>query len=104
MYNINLTGRNEENVHLNLTPTEQGTNALYFSLRDMTKPFVSQINYLPGYKPDNYQGIEGVPLDGKNVYGLPVGIEVLVGNPALNAADVVTLTGISDLYGHSKSD
>ncbi|WP_219834420.1 S-layer homology domain-containing protein [Paenibacillus sp. R14(2021)] len=97
-YNLKLTARNEENAHLNLTPTEQGTDSLFFSLRDKTKPFISQVNYLPGYKPDNYQGIEGTGLDGKNVYGLPVGIEVLVGNPAGN--DVVDITGISDNYGH----
>ncbi|MBM7566496.1 S-layer homology domain-containing protein [Paenibacillus sacheonensis] len=101
LYNVKLMGRNEENAHLNLTPTEQGTDALYFSLRDKTKPFISQINYLPSYKPNNYQGIEGVSLDGKNIYGLPVGIEVLVGNPKNSTADDVTVTSIADSYGHT---
>lgn len=100
LYNVKLLGRNEENVHLNLTPTDQGTDALYFSLRDKSKPFVSQINYLPGYKPSNYQNIEGVGLDGKSIYGLPVGIEVLVGNPTNSTADAITVTSIADNYGH----
>ncbi|WP_165822635.1 S-layer homology domain-containing protein [Paenibacillus montanisoli] len=99
MYNVKLTARNEENVHLNLTPTEQGTDALYFSLRDSNRPFISQINYLSGYKPTNYQGIEGTTLEGKNIYGLPLGIEVLVGNSS--GSDAVTVTSISDLYGHT---
>ncbi|MFC4812010.1 S-layer homology domain-containing protein [Paenibacillus sp. GCM10023250] len=99
LYNLKLTARNEENAHLNLTPTEQGTDALYFTLHDKDKPYIGQINYLPGYKPNNYQGIEGVPLDGKNIYGLPVGIEVLVGNPA--GSDDVTITSIADNFGHT---
>ncbi|WP_308636665.1 S-layer homology domain-containing protein [Paenibacillus silvisoli] len=98
-YNVKLTARNEENVHLNVTPTEQGTDALYFSLRDKDEPFISQINYLTGYKPGSHQNIEGTPLEGKNIYGLPVGIEVLVGNAS--GTDPVVATKISDLYGHN---
>ncbi|SDX27885.1 S-layer homology domain-containing protein [Paenibacillus sp. CF384] len=101
LYNVKLTARNEENAHLNVTPTEQSTDALYFSLRDKNKPFISQINYLTGYKPTNYQGIEGTPLEGKNIYGLPVGIEVLVGNPS--GTNNLLVTKISDLYGHNST-
>ena len=102
LYNVKLTARNESNAHLNLTPTEEGTDALYFSLRDGTKPFISEINYLPGYKPSNYESIEGVPLNGKNLYGLPIGVEILVGNPGAGLADTdLTATRIEDLYGKS---
>ena len=102
LYNVKLTARNESNAHLNLTPTEEGTDALYFSLRDGTKPFISEVNYLPGYKPSNYESIEGVPLNGKNLYGLPIGVEILVGNPGAGLADTdLTATKIEDLYGKS---
>ncbi|SFT25547.1 S-layer homology domain-containing protein [Paenibacillus sp. BC26] len=99
LYNVKLTARNEENAHLNITPTEQSTDNLFFSLRDKSKPFVSQINHLAGYKPTNYQSIEGTPLEGKNIYGLPVGIEVLIGNPS--GTNNVAVTRVSDLYGHN---
>ena len=96
LYNVKLTARNEENAHLNVTPTEQGTDVLYFSLRDGNEPYISQINYLPGYKPTDYQGITGVALDGKSIYGLPIGIEVLVGNSG--GTDPIDVTNIKDLY------
>ncbi|UVI29917.1 S-layer homology domain-containing protein [Paenibacillus spongiae] len=95
LYNIKLTTRNEENIHNNLTPTDEGTDALFFTLRDKNKPFISQINYLPGYKSDNYEGIEGVSLNGKNLHGLPVGIEVLIANPTTTNS-VVTVTDIKN--------
>lgn len=100
IHNLKLTARNEVNAHLNLTPTEQGIDTLTFSLRDGTEPFVSEINYLPGYKPNAFEGLVGVPLQGQNIYGLPVGIEVLVGNPS-SGTDTINITNIKDLYGNS---
>ncbi|MFC5653096.1 S-layer homology domain-containing protein [Paenibacillus solisilvae] len=98
LYNVKLSARNEVNAHLNLTPTEEGTDGLYFSLRDGSKAFISEINYLPGYKPSSYEGIEGVSLNGKNIYGLPLGVEILIGNPGAGN-QTVNVDRIEDLYG-----
>ncbi|QYR22091.1 S-layer homology domain-containing protein [Paenibacillus sp. sptzw28] len=97
LYNLQLTGKNEVNDHLGLTPVEEGTNGLYFSLRDASLPYVAAINYLPGYKSTSYEGITGTDLNGATLYGLPIGIEVLVGNPA--ASNNITVTSISDPFG-----
>lgn len=99
-YSLKQTARNEVNAHLNLTPTEQGIDTLSFSLRDGATPYVSEINYLPGYKASNFEGLTGVPLDGKNIYGLPMGIEVLVGNPGAGG-HTVNINKIKDLFGKS---
>lgn len=82
LYNFKLQARNEENKRLNLlTEVDQYTEGLYLTLHDTTQPFVSQINYLQGFQPNNYANLEGKPLDGLSIYGLPVGIELLIGNP-----------------------
>lgn len=100
-FNVRLTARNEVNAHLNLTPTEQGIDTLSYTLRDGDTPYISEINYLPGFKPSNFQGITGVPLDGMNIYGLPIGLEILIGNPDNFNIDDFVFTGIKDLYNPS---
>ncbi|MBW7452695.1 S-layer homology domain-containing protein [Paenibacillus sepulcri] len=101
LYNVKLMADNEYNRHVGSTDIQQGTDALYFSLRDGETPFISQINYLPGYKPTAFEGIEGVPLEGKSIYGLPIGIEVLIGNPG-SGSQSLNITSIQDLYGNKK--
>ena len=67
-------------MRMSISVTKQGTNALFFTLRDKNKPFISEINYLPGFKGTGYEAISGVPLNGKSLYRMPLGIEVLIGN------------------------
>lgn len=80
-YNVTMQADNEVNKANGTIPTFEGTNALNFTLINSNTPFVEQVNYLPGYQPDNYLGLTGDPLDGKSLYGMPIGIEVLIGNP-----------------------
>ncbi|MFD0714937.1 S-layer homology domain-containing protein [Paenibacillus sp. GCM10027626] len=85
-YNVELLAKNEENDHVGATPLYEGTDSLSFSLRDNSKPYIKEINYLPGYsnlkKGDKdakkYESMTGVPLDGKSLYGMPIGLEILV--------------------------
>ncbi|REE91484.1 S-layer family protein [Paenibacillus taihuensis] len=104
-YNLDLKAPNEVNKDTGTGSINEGTNGLFFSLRDATKPFVAEINYLPGYKPTgNYEAIQSVPLANANLYGIPVGIEVLVGNPSTTPANnTIIVDSISDLYGHTKT-
>ncbi|MBD2868392.1 S-layer homology domain-containing protein [Paenibacillus arenilitoris] len=64
-----------------------------FVLRDKGKAFIFDINYLSGYVPSmssptvnvgRLQGLQGtdIPSDGVNVYSMPMGLEVLIGNYA----------------------
>ncbi|WP_274654236.1 S-layer homology domain-containing protein [Paenibacillus humicola] len=101
LYNLQLTGKNEVNDHLGLTPVRETTDNLNFSLRNENTPYIAAINYLPGYKSTSYEGLTGTALDGATLYGLPVGIEVLVGNPG--TSNNVTVTSITDNFGNSKT-
>lgn len=80
-YNLRVQANNELNIANGTTPTVEGNSAMFFTLLDANTPFIEQVNYLPGYQPGNYLGLTGDPLDGKSLYGMPIGIEVLVGNP-----------------------
>lgn len=103
-YALTLSATNEVNQYLGTTPTTETSSGLFFTLRDGAKPFVSQINYLSGFKGGtSYQTISGIALEGASIYGLPLAVEVLVGNPNSNSyASTVQVTGIKDLYGNNK--
>jgi len=112
-YNLELQAKNEVNSHLGITPVYEGTTALSFSLRDNNKPYVSEINYLPGYsslttqqKNDKkYESMTGVPLDGKSMYGMPMGLEILVAGDAANGKIVIDrLINQSGAFTEAKED
>ncbi|WP_424766636.1 S-layer homology domain-containing protein [Paenibacillus sp. sgz302251] len=80
----------------------QASNWTTFVLRDSTIAYIYDINYLSGYDPTmatpsvntaRLQGLQGtdIPSDGVNVYSMPMGVEVLVGN-------YTSLTRYTDLF------
>ncbi|GFN32674.1 S-layer homology domain-containing protein [Paenibacillus xylaniclasticus] len=79
-YNVRMQANNEVNIANGTTPTVEGTNALNFTLVDSSTPYIEQVNYLPGYEPGNYLGLTGDELEGKSLYGMPIGVEVIIGN------------------------
>ncbi|GIQ64015.1 hypothetical protein PACILC2_25830 [Paenibacillus cisolokensis] len=97
-YNLQLLAENEVNKRLGVSPTEEGTDELYFSLRDANTPYVYQVNYLPGYKPTSYESLSGTKLEGANIYGLPLGMEILIGNPGAGG-HTVDLTKVTSQSG-----
>jgi len=94
-YNVRMQAANEANIANGTTPTVEGTNSLYFTLVDSDTPFIEQVNYLPGYQPGNYLGLDSDSLDGKSLYGMPIGVEVLIGNPT----NLDMTTGLKDASG-----
>jgi S-layer homology domain. len=82
----------------------QPSNTLTFILHDNSKPFIYDVNYLTGYSPDmndpvndptgtKLQVLEGSDIEGANIYALPMGVEVLIGNYSKlsGTANVVSL-------------
>lgn len=62
------------------------SNWNYFTLRDSTKAYIYDINYLSGYNENvtdsqllNLQGTD-IPSGGADVYSMPMAVEVLIGN------------------------
>ncbi|MCM3747568.1 S-layer homology domain-containing protein [Paenibacillus pasadenensis] len=58
----------------------QGVYNLKFTFRDSNQPYISEINYLPGYKNTGDLNIPSKPLSGMNIYDTPLAMEVLIGN------------------------
>jgi len=56
-----------------------------FYLRDKNKPFIQEVNYFPGFSDATQEsqlpGMTGSPLDGATIPALPLGVELLIGNP-----------------------
>ncbi|MBW7475013.1 S-layer homology domain-containing protein [Paenibacillus oenotherae] len=100
-YTIELKTINEEKSN-RLPPVDiikEGVT-YNFKVMDKTAPYIHEINYLPGYKAGDaqavYDVIQGVPVDGKNLYTQPFALEILIGNPG---AATVNVTGIKDAAG-----
>jgi hypothetical protein len=78
-----------------------------FVVRNSTISYIYDINYLSGYDPSmasptpnagRLQGLQGtdIPSDGVNVYSMPMGVEVLIGNYASLGgayANLLTING-----------
>lgn len=103
-YNLQVLSDNEVNKHLNVTPTQEGTNALGFTLQDGNKPFIQEINYLQSYNGTNYESITGGPLDGSNIFSMPFAVEILIGNPTAYANNYspVLIDSIKDVAGNTQ--
>lgn len=99
-FNLTLLADNEVNKQLNISPVPEGTGELGFSFRDGTKAYIYDVNYLPGYTPSSYEALNGVDMEGANIFSLPFGVEVLIGNPGVlpggvgSAANPITATNI----------
>ncbi|WP_165280034.1 S-layer homology domain-containing protein [Paenibacillus protaetiae] len=64
----------------------QMSDSKTFYLRDNTKAYIYDVNYLSGYTSsmaDNalqLEALEGTDIEGASIYSLPMGVEVLIGN------------------------
>lgn len=69
-----------------------------FYLRDASKPYIHEINYLPGYSDATdiaqLPSMTGSPLEGATIPALPLGVELLIGNPPAGAEAQVELTNV----------
>ncbi|OBZ09958.1 S-layer homology domain-containing protein [Bacillus sp. FJAT-26390] len=108
-YNLPALAYDQSNQIRFIAPnanTLQGSDWIPFVVRDSGKSYIYDINYLSGYDhsmitPINagrLQGLQGtdIPSDGVNVYSMPMGVEVLVGNyGSLTSpyADLFTING-----------
>ncbi|SDS97928.1 S-layer homology domain-containing protein [Paenibacillaceae bacterium GAS479] len=78
----------------------QGVYNLKFTFRDSSKPYISEINYLPGYKKIGDLNIPSRPLSGVNIYDTPLAMEVLIGNPNDATIDDLAVDQITDINGN----
>lgn len=110
-FNYNVTNLNFDSssrVRFNApNGTVMQTSQYYpFILRDSSVPYIYDINYLTGYDTSmtsgttidisRLQSLQGTDIgsDGVNVYSMPMGVEVLVGNYAsLNNYDLFEVNG-----------
>ncbi|AZN38545.1 S-layer homology domain-containing protein [Paenibacillus albus] len=98
-YRLTLTAKNEEKTYLSNGLIEEGAD-FNFEVLNGSAPYIYQINYLPGYKANTpFDSIEGIALDGKNLYSIPYAIELLVGNESNPNANI-TVSGITDVSGN----
>ncbi|MUT65037.1 S-layer homology domain-containing protein [Paenibacillus sp. NEAU-GSW1] len=84
-----------------------------FVLRDKSKPYIYDINYLSGYDPDiasdtdntvndipRLQSLQGTDIDsasGVNVYSMPMAVEVLIGNSVdIADFDILKVNGVDE--------
>ncbi|RED57651.1 S-layer homology domain-containing protein [Cohnella lupini] len=102
LYNLQLLSDNEVNKHLNVTPVQEGTSSLGFTLQNGTKPFIYEVNYLQSYNGTNYENITGGALEGSNIFSMPFAVEVLIGNPLAtysNTDNLISIPSIKDIAG-----
>lgn len=84
------------------------TGRFAFYLRDANKPYIHEVNYLPGYSDatDTTQlpGMSGSPLNGATIPALPLGVELLIGNPPSGSEAVVDLIEVRNSQGTPSTD
>ncbi|TYP75702.1 S-layer homology domain-containing protein [Paenibacillus methanolicus] len=92
-FNVQFTASNP------MTSQLESSSTYRFKLVSGTDAFIKEVNYLPGYKSGVSMGtITPLALEASKIYGLPLAVEVLVGN-YVDSTTVVTPATISNLYG-----
>jgi len=80
-------------------PNVDRSGTYNFYLRDASKPYIQEVNYLPGYsdstKPEQLPAMTGSPLDGATIPSLPLGVELLIGNPPSGTEADVALVSVN---------
>lgn len=102
LHSLELQGQNYVR-----TPAGADTSDTYgFTLRNKNLAYIYQINYLQGYTSSTTAAqlptLSGSDLQGSNVFSLPMGVEILVGNPSFvvpHPADLVQLIQVQDSSG-----
>ncbi|QJD85274.1 hypothetical protein [Cohnella herbarum] len=106
-YNVQLLSDNEVNKHLNITPSQEGTNELGFILQNGNDPYIHEMNYLQSYNGTNYENITGGPLHGTNIFSMPFAVEFLIGNPPAAGYGLTDLPmkidSIKDIAGQTQT-
>ncbi|GIQ70890.1 S-layer homology domain-containing protein [Xylanibacillus composti] len=90
-YEVTLRGDNHVNIYLDLGNAREGTDPaeLMFSLRNASQSYIYDINYIPNYQSPNtlpvpegyFNGVSSRDIEGANIFNMPIGVEVLIGNP-----------------------
>ncbi|CAG5091478.1 S-layer domain protein [Thermobacillus xylanilyticus] len=84
------------------------TGRFAFYLRNADKPYIHEVNYLPGYSDATNEsqlpGMTGSPLNGATIPALPLGVELLIGNPDTANEEEVKLTGVKNSQGTPAQD
>ncbi len=89
-YNLNLEAMNT------VAGETQGVYNLKFTLRNSTAPFISEFNYIPGYKSTADLNLASKPLSGASLYDTPVAMELLIGN---YSQESLTIAKVLDING-----
>ncbi|MFC4100372.1 S-layer homology domain-containing protein [Paenibacillus xanthanilyticus] len=96
-FNVQFTGNNP------MTSQLESSNTYRFKLVSGTDAFIKEVNYLPGFKTGvSLANITPLALEGSKVYGLPLAVEVLVGNYVDGTTNVTPAT-ISNLFGKNQA-
>ncbi|CAM4276069.1 S-layer homology domain-containing protein [Paenibacillus tarimensis] len=99
LYSLSLEAPNEAKMAL-----FEGVSGLSFTLKAANAPYIHEINYLQGYKDGGtFNGLSAAPLNGSNQFGMPIAIEVLVGNPG-TTAPTVAVDEIKNINGNPGTD
>lgn len=84
------------------------TGRFAFYLRDASMPYIQEVNYLPGYSDATNEsqlpGMTGSPLNGATIPALPLGVELLIGNPPSGSEAVVNLIEVRNSQGTPSTD
>ncbi|WP_139829172.1 S-layer homology domain-containing protein [Paenibacillus aquistagni] len=111
-FTLNLTGTQFDKRHelaLKVDPfipdpadIRQGEKSFYFTLKNASEPYIYQARYLQGYSSGMTVGevlnLQGVTLNGSDIYSLPAAIEFLVVNGDVNnAANLIQIDSIVGL-------
>jgi len=71
-------------VTIKLKAGTASTSSLGFTLRDSSAPYITKVNYLPGYSASTSAsqaaGLSSSALDGASIFSLPTAVELLVAN------------------------
>ncbi|AGA59837.1 putative S-layer protein [Thermobacillus composti KWC4] len=98
-----------ENAMKNAPANIDTTGRFAFYLRESNKPYIHEVNYLPGYSDatDTTQlpGMSGSPLNGATIPALPLGVELLIGNPPSGSEEAgVDLIEVRNSQGTLSTD
>ncbi|GMK49020.1 hypothetical protein PghCCS26_61500 [Paenibacillus glycanilyticus] len=103
-YTFNLKGYNVVKKQ-----TEQ-SDTLTFKLHNSTKPYIYDVNYLNGYTSDmstkasQLQSLVGTDIENANIFALPMGVEVLIGNYSSLSGSYTDIMSLANSSGVKLTD
>lgn len=100
--NLQFSGWNQAKLP---SPGTESSGLYLYKLRDSSKAFIQDVNYIPGYSSStNLQTAESSDLENATLFSLPTGIELLIGNYQAGwvgtpPANLVVLDSITTITG-----